>query len=232
MIKKITFILALFSLVACGDAGYNSSSRDFRYRYAKGSNTAGLDYDTKQSSIRYSINNYASSFSNKKSKKSYSDYAKLDYDEDENYSDEDYSLYKRPANYTGYYKVGTPYEVMGQKYCPMENPKYKEKGVASWYGEKFYGRKTANGEVYNMHDLTAAHRTLPLPSIVKVTNLDNGKSVKVRVNDRGPFAKDRIIDVSKEAAQKLGFIGNGTAAVKVEYLPEDTEKMLRNFGLK
>ena len=105
--------------------------------------------------------------------------------------------------YEGIYKVGKPYTVLGQTYYPREQPDYKEVGMASWYGSDFHNKKTANGETYNMNDYTAAHRTLPLPSMVKITNLENGKSVKVRVNDRGPFAKGRIVDVSKKVAQKL-----------------------------
>ena len=134
--------------------------------------------------------------------------------------------------YEGIYKVGKPYTVLGQTYYPKEQPNYKEVGMASWYGSDFHNKKTANGETYNMNDYTAAHRTLPLPSMVKITNLENGKSVKVRVNDRGPFVKGRIIDVSKKVAQKLDFHNQGTTKVKVEFLVEDTEAMLKEYGLK
>ena len=134
--------------------------------------------------------------------------------------------------YEGIYKVGKPYTVLGQTYYPREQPNYKEVGMASWYGSDFHNKKTANGETYNMNDYTAAHRTLPLPSMVKITNLENGKSVKVRVNDRGPFAKGRIIDVSKKVAKKLDFHHQGTTRVKVEFLAEDTEIMLKEYGLK
>lgn len=134
--------------------------------------------------------------------------------------------------YEGIYKVGKPYTVLGRTYYPREQPNYKEVGMASWYGSDFHNRKTANGETYNMNDYTAAHRTLPLPSMVRVTNLENGKSVKVRVNDRGPFAKGRIIDVSKKVAQKLDFHHQGTTKVRVEFLAEDTEIMLKEYGLK
>jgi rare lipoprotein A (peptidoglycan hydrolase) len=147
-------------------------------------------------------------------------------------SDGQYSLYDRPQGYQGYYKIGEPYKIMGKKFRPKCDSNYKKKGIASWYGEEFYGKETANGEIYNMYDMTAAHPTLPLPSIVRVTNLKNGRTVKVRVNDRGPFIDKRIIDVSKEAAKKLGFVHDGTTKVKVEFLKEDTEKMLKNFKLK
>lgn len=139
---------------------------------------------------------------------------------------------KKNRKYTGHYKIGNPYTVLGQTYYPEENEEYKEVGIASWYGKEFYGKKTANGEIYDMYDITAAHRTLPLPSIVRVTNLENGKSIKVRINDRGPFAKNRIIDLSKAAAKKLAFHQDGTTKVKVEFLPQETEEMLRGFGLK
>jgi rare lipoprotein A len=118
----------------------------------------------------------------------------------------------------GLYKVGQPYQIDGTWYYPREQPDYDETGVASWYGPDFYGHRTANGEVYNAGDLTAAHRTLPMPVNVRVTNLDNGKSIILRVNDRGPYAKGRIIDVSEHAALLLGFHDIGTAKVRVTFL--------------
>ncbi len=125
----------------------------------------------------------------------------------------------------GTYKVGSPYKIMGQWYYPKEDYSYSEVGIASWYGEDFHARKTANGENYDMHALTAAHRTLPLPSIVKVTNLENGRSLVLRVNDRGPYAKNRIIDISKRGAQLLGFQTQGTAKVRVEVLEEESKAL-------
>jgi rare lipoprotein A len=122
----------------------------------------------------------------------------------------------------GIYKVGNPYQIDGTWYYPREQPDYDETGVASWYGPNFYGQQTANGEVYNAGDLSAAHRTLPMPVNVRVTNLDNGKSIVLRVNDRGPYAKGRIIDVSEQAAKLLGFYGVGTARVRVTYLARAT----------
>lgn len=145
---------------------------------------------------------------------------------------DDSSIFAVKMPYRGHYKVGNPYEIMGKTYYPREDKHYSEIGVSSWYGEDFYGKKTANGEIYNMYDLTAAHRTLPLPSIVRVTNLENGKSIRLRVNDRGPFAKNRIIDVSKAAASQLGFHEQGTTRVKVEFLQKDTEKLLKMLNLK
>ena len=117
----------------------------------------------------------------------------------------------------GIYKIGEPYIIQEKKFFPEEDFSYKEKGVASWYGQQFHGKKTANGEIFNMNLLTAAHRTLQLPSLVRVTNISNKKSIILRVNDRGPFAKDRIIDVSKKAASLLGFQKEGTTQVIVEY---------------
>src|SRR5690349_8243016 len=118
----------------------------------------------------------------------------------------------------GVYRVGNPYVVGGRTYVPQEDPHYREEGLASWYGEDFHGRETANGEIYDMHGITAAHPTLPLPSYVRVTNLGNGRSVIVRVNDRGPYHSNRIIDVSSKAARLLDFHGDGIARVRVEYV--------------
>ena len=125
----------------------------------------------------------------------------------------------------GTYKVGTPYKVLGNWYYPKEDYDYSEVGIASWYGEDFHALKTANGENYDMNTLTAAHRTLPLPSIVKVTNLENGRSLVLRINDRGPYAKNRIIDVSKRAAQLLGFQAKGTAKVRVEIMEKESKEL-------
>ncbi|MEZ5811278.1 MAG: septal ring lytic transglycosylase RlpA family protein [Rhizobiaceae bacterium] len=118
----------------------------------------------------------------------------------------------------GRYQVGKPYKVKGQWYYPKEVRSYSKVGKASWYGSAFHGRLTANGEVYDMTHLTAAHPTLPLPSYARVTNLENGSSVIVRVNDRGPFAHGRIIDLSKRAAEMLDYTHTGIAKVKVDYV--------------
>ncbi len=128
-------------------------------------------------------------------------------------------------DYGGIYKVGNPYKIGDRWYYPKEDYNYSETGVASWYGEDFNGKMTANGERYNMNTLTAAHRTLPLPSIVKVTNLQNGRSVVLRVNDRGPYVKDRIIDLSKRGAQLLGYMGQGTTKVKVEIMAKESKAL-------
>lgn len=130
----------------------------------------------------------------------------------------------------GRYKVGKPYQIQGTWYQPEEDFEYEEVGMASWYGKKFHGRHTANGEIYDMNDMTAAHRTLPLPSIVRVTNLDNGRTVKLRVNDRGPFAKGRIIDVSRQAAQKLGFKNKGVTKVRVEVVADESRMLAGHEG--
>lgn len=118
----------------------------------------------------------------------------------------------------GIYKVGKPYKIAGEWYYPRENTKYDNIGTASWYGPKFQGRRTANGEIFDMNLLTAAHPTLPMPVMVQVTNLENGRSMKLRVNDRGPFKKNREIDLSRRAAEILGFKDKGTARVRVKYL--------------
>lgn len=126
---------------------------------------------------------------------------------------------------SGLYKVGKPYKIKGVWYYPQIDYEYVEEGVASWYGPGFHGKATANGEVYDQNDMTAAHRTLPLPSIVRVTNLENGRSIKVRVNDRGPFAQNRIIDMSRRGAQLLGFYGSGTTRVRVEIDAEESRQL-------
>lgn len=118
----------------------------------------------------------------------------------------------------GVYKIGKPYTVRGRTYVPKEDPDYNEVGLASWYGADFHGRKTANGEMFDMHALTAAHKTLPLPSYAYVRNEANGRTIMVRINNRGPFAGDRIIDLSKQAAHLLGFSGRGLATVRVTYV--------------
>lgn len=123
------------------------------------------------------------------------------------------------------YKIGKPYQIAGVWYYPEENFKYDESGIASWYGTKFHGRKTANGETYDMNALTAAHRTLPMPSYVRVTNLDNGRSLILRVNDRGPFARGRIIDISRRGSQLLNFQKQGTARVRVQVLTDQTRAL-------
>ena len=134
--------------------------------------------------------------------------------------------------YSGHFKIGKPYTAFGVAYIPQDYESFEEIGTASWYGEDFHGKKTANGEIYNMGDLTAAHPTLPLPSLIKVTNLQNGKTQILRVNDRGPFAKNRVIDVSEKAAEILGFKGKGTTEVKVELLRDDTDQLLQKLKIK
>lgn len=123
-----------------------------------------------------------------------------------------------PSGGAGGYKVGKPYQVAGRWYVPREQPDYDEVGVGSWYGDAFHMKATANGELFDMNAATAAHTTLPLPSVVEVTNLENGRKIQVRVNDRGPFVDNRIIDLSREAARQLGYERNGIAKVRVRYL--------------
>ena len=122
----------------------------------------------------------------------------------------------------GFYKVGKPYKIMGQSYSPAEDYAYSETGMASWYGDDFHNKRTANGETYNMRAITAAHRTLPLPSVVRVTNLENGKSIIARVNDRGPYVKNRIIDVSQKGAELLGYKNKGIAKVRVDIMKQES----------
>lgn len=120
------------------------------------------------------------------------------------------------------YKVGKPYQVGGVWYYPREDFDYDETGIASWYGPNFHAKMTANGETFDQEAVTAAHKTLPMPSVVRVTNLENGRSLVVRVNDRGPFVNGRVIDLSRRAAQLLGMEGQGTAKVRVQIMAEES----------
>ena len=128
------------------------------------------------------------------------------------------------------YKVGNPYQIGGVWYYPAEDYAYDERGIASWYGPKFHRRPTANGEIFDMNNLSAAHRTLPMPSFVRVINLENGRSLNLRVNDRGPFVRGRIIDVSRRAAQLLGFERRGTARVRVQILAVESRAVAVALG--
>jgi rare lipoprotein A len=148
-------------------------------------------------------------------------------DEDEE-SDADHPSTQPSAFGTrGLYKVGNPYLIDGVPYYPHEDYEYSEIGTASWYGDSFHGQRTANGEVFDKEKLTAAHRTLPMPALVRVTNMDTGVSINVKVNDRGPFARDRIIDLSSAAADALDMKATGTARVKVEILADESRALKR-----
>jgi len=130
----------------------------------------------------------------------------------------------------GVYKVGKPYKIGRVWYYPSVNYKYKETGIASWYGPNFHGKLTANGERFDQYKISAAHRTLPLPSMVQVTNLENGRAIRVLLNDRGPFAHGRIIDLSKRAAQLLGFVDKGTTKVRVEIIASESRQLALAYG--
>lgn len=125
----------------------------------------------------------------------------------------------------GTFKVGTPYKVAGKTYRPKETYSFEQTGIASWYGPQFHGKQTANGEIFDMYELTAAHKTLQMPSLVRVTNLENGRSIVVRINDRGPFSKGRVLDLSKRGAELLGFKNQGTAKVKIQLLPYESKQI-------
>ena len=131
-----------------------------------------------------------------------------------------------------FYKVGEPYRINGAWYYPAEDWSYDETGIASWYGEEFDGKYTANGEIFDLNEVTAAHRTLPLPSIVQVTELETGCSIRVRVNDRGPYDAGRIIDLSRRAAQLLGIETKGTAKVRVQILFTESVEAAKLAGRK
>jgi len=133
--------------------------------------------------------------------------------------------------YRGSYKIGLPYKIKGITYHPKEDHNYDEIGLASWYGDDFQCKPTSNGEIFNKHQLSAAHKTLPLPSVAKVTDLNTGKSIKVIINDRGPFVEKRIIDLSERSAKALGVWASGVAKVRVQYLKHDTENLLKKVNL-
>jgi rare lipoprotein A len=131
------------------------------------------------------------------------------------------------------YKVGEPYQIDGTWYYPHEDYSYDQTGIASWYGQDFHGQRTANGEIFNKDELTAAHKTLPLPTLARVTNLENGKSIVVRINDRGPFSGSRLIDLSQRGAHLLGFEQQGTAKVRVQVLADESKAIadaMRHYG--
>lgn len=134
-------------------------------------------------------------------------------------------------DYIGYYKVGNPYQINSQWSFPEANPSFEEIGEASWYGDKFNGLQTANGDIFDKQALTAAHRTLPMPSMVRVTNKSNNRTIILMVNDRGPFAKDRVIDLSERAASILGYKDKGITSVKVEFLPGHTQKLWDDYNI-
>jgi rare lipoprotein A len=143
-----------------------------------------------------------------------------------------YSGPPAPGSTSGLRGTEKPYQIKGVWYYPKADPDYDERGIGSWYGEQFHNRRTANGEIFDMDLPSAAHKTLPLPSIVEVTNLDNGRKMQVRVNDRGPFIDGRIIDLSKAAAEQLGYGRAGVARVRVRYIgpaaktPFDQRRMI------
>jgi rare lipoprotein A len=128
------------------------------------------------------------------------------------------------------YKVGQPYQIDGVWYYPAVNYDYDETGVASWYGPGFSGRSTASGETYDENALTAAHKTLPLPTLVRVTNLENGRQIQIRINDRGPYVNNRIIDLSRRAAQLLGMEQQGTAKVRVQVMADESRQLALAAG--
>jgi len=210
MIRLCFLLSLLFIINPCFGNDFKQSSDKKRSK----SGLSNLTNINPETSIRYVLKNKKSKADiDEKISKSvaYSD------DEDE---------------YSGHYKVGQPYEIKGVTYYPQEYENYEEVGQASWYGGDFHGKVTANGEIYNMKDMTAAHRTLPLPSMVRVTNLDNGKSVVVRINDRGPFSSKRIIDLSESVADELDFKNKGIANVKVQFLGDETKTLLSKLNLK
>ena len=218
------------------DEDFSGSKKSYQKRKAKNKSYSAIDNFAKRTFVRKkkrsiktpssainvgSPNRVSKSVIKKPIKRS--KYKETSYTSSDIYDDLDI-IFKKNI-YVGYYKVGKAYKIYDLYYYPQEYEHYEEIGVASWYGEDFDGKLTANGEIYDLSMMTAAHRTLPMPSIVKVTNLANQKSVLVRVNDRGPFAKNRIIDLSKRASEVLDYRDKGTIMVKVELDNEKTREL-------
>ena len=151
-----------------------------------------------------------------------------------NILDQRFGLYLENNNYDyqGRFKIGDPRMYSGVAYFPQNYAEFEEVGEASWYGSDFHGKYTANGEIYDSNAMTAAHPTLPLPSNIRVTNLRNGRVAIVRVNDRGPFSGDRIIDLSERAAEELGFKDQGKTKVYIQLLRDDTNEMIRKLKIR
>lgn len=139
--------------------------------------------------------------------------------------------YVRPVSAGAFYKIGSPYKIKDKIYTPKYDPTYNKVGIASWYGPGFHGKQTANGDIFDENSMQAAHPTLPLPCIATVTDVTTGKKIKVTITDRGPYHDNRIIDLSKKAAETLGYKNNGLAKVRVEYDKSATEQMLKQRGL-
>ena len=213
----LVFVIVAITSSCTGGDGYKRSSRNTKTKYSN-------SYGRVESKILHYV------------KPSEAMQAGISMDDD--YYEYGYDDYEEVLSdgtfhqYDGHFKVGDPYQVFGVSYIPQNYENYEEIGTASWYGDDFHGKKTANGETYDMESMTAAHPTLPLPSLVRVTNLENNKSVIVRVNDRGPFSKRRGIDVSEKAAEALDFRDSGTAQVKVELLRNETDELLEKLKMK
>lgn len=239
MIKILLYFLAAIMLSSCSAEHYlknqpKSSTKRFKKRIPtdlygnnvfKPSESMQLgNYSTKMQSS--DDRNYRKSYERNhlanldNQEYSHDDLAKnnLTYSRDDNILSE--------STQGGYFKIGNPYSIFGVAYEPKDYEEFEETGTASWYGSEFHGKKTANGEIYNKGDITAAHPTLPLPSIIRATNIENGKVAIVRVNDRGPFAKNRIIDFSEKSAELLGFREKGTTQVKIELLRQETDEII------
>jgi rare lipoprotein A (peptidoglycan hydrolase) len=132
----------------------------------------------------------------------------------------------------GNLRFSNPYQISGAAYFPQNYVEFEEVGIASWYGIDFHGKQTASGETYDSSEMTAAHRTLPLSSMIRVTNLRNGRVAIVRVNDRGPFSQERVLDVSEKAAEELGFKSDGTTKVYIQLIRDDTDEMIKKLKIK
>ncbi len=239
-IKKFKIILSLICIfILTKNANSKQSTYEIAYRTRPSeSMETGTPRAEEKSNIYYQGDLDSSSKKNKSTKNSQEFYEDTYYDSIPNDEQIDLdevleknSALKTQQRYVGHFKIGNPYKIFGVSYVPQNYESFEEEGTASWYGSEFHGKKTANGEIYNLDDITAAHPTLPLPSLIKITNLQNNKTATVRVNDRGPFAKNRIIDVSEKTAEILDFKHKGTTKVKIQFLRNETDEMLAKLGI-
>jgi len=224
MKKNLAAIFALTLLFACSNHHYDYEERKWSRRSEFDLDDARLRKFSKKPSERIRPSESMQAGIAKNNRRDF-----FQSDDEDNTAD---IFPDENQEYRGHFKIGEPYQLFGVSYFPQNYEDFEEIGIASWYGDDFHGKLTANGEIYNMGEMTAAHPTLPLPSLVRITNLKNGKSTIVRVNDRGPFAKNRVIDVSEKVADFLGFKDEGTTEVRVQLLRNDTDQMLEKLRIK
>jgi len=231
--KRFFFLISsLILLVSCTAEDYFQEKKSFkRFKKPTPSNQAFLRPVKPSESMQVGLpktarNNFGADFYEGEKRENFNS---TNFSESQESAAEDLSPQTNNEYPLGNFKIGNPYSIFGVEYKPRDYETFEETGTASWYGDDFNGKPTANGEIYNKGDITAAHPTLPLPSIIRATNLRNNKTVVVRVNDRGPFAKNRVIDFSEKSAELLGFKNQGTTEVKIELLRAKTDEIIEKI---